>query len=67
MANKKFIDENFDLQGLLEIGFLKNTTDYEYIEKRICTWFNLEYIQQYNDIMKPKPKELKAQNIFSEN
>jgi len=67
MANKKYIDENFDLQGLLEIGFLTNITDYDYIEKRICKWFNLEYIQQYDDIMQPKPKQLKAKNIFSDN
>jgi len=67
MANKKYIDETFDLKGLYELGLLKNTTDYDDIEKRICKWFGLDYIQQFDEIMVDKPKDLEAKNIFSDN
>jgi len=70
MSNKKYIDDNFDLKELKKIGFLKNVTDYDYIEKRIINWFGLNYIQEYSDLPpfgKPKDKYLKAENIFSEN
>jgi hypothetical protein len=67
MANKKYIDETFDLKGLCELGLIKNTTDYDDIEKRICKWFGLDYIQQFDEIMVDKPKDLEAKNIFSDN
>jgi hypothetical protein len=67
MANKKYIDENFYLEGLFKIGFLKSITDYDYIENRILTYFTLEYIEQYSGIGCKKETELKAENIFSDN
>jgi hypothetical protein len=68
MANKRYIDENFDLKELKKIGFLKNTTDYEYIEKRLLDFFDLKYIEQYSNIgEKEKEVQLIAKNIFSRN
>ena len=71
MSNKKYIDDNFDLEGLKHIGLLENITDYDYIEKRIVTYFGFEYIQQYSEereFGKPRQKfYLKAENIFSDN
>jgi len=67
MANKKYIDENFDLDGLFEIGFLTSTTDYEYIQNRIMKWFDLKYIEQYSLIGEPNEIKLKPKNIFSDN
>ncbi|WP_158825958.1 helix-turn-helix domain-containing protein [Mucilaginibacter lacusdianchii] len=43
-----YILRNFDLQGLHKIGFIKSTTDFDAIEKRITTFFNLDSIFQYN-------------------
>ncbi|CAH56630.1 hypothetical protein PHG11b_3 [Flavobacterium phage 11b] len=68
MANIKYINENFDLKELQKIGFLKNTNDYEYIEKRLLDFFNLKYIEQYTSIgEKEKEVQLIAKNIFSRN
>ncbi len=70
MSNKDYINENFDLKALKKIGFLENVKDYVYIEKRIITYFGLDYIQQYSDL--PPfgtgiTKYIKAENIFSSN
>lgn len=67
MANKKYIDENFDLDGLLKIGFIKDKTDYDAIEKRICLFFDLSNVTEYSFIGPDKPKIIKAENIFSDN
>lgn len=67
MANKKYIDGNFDLKELVKIGFLKNSTDYDDIEKIIITWFGLDYIEQYSLIGESKEIELEPKNIFSDN
>lgn len=68
MVNKKYIDENFDLIELQKIGFLENITDYDYIEKRILDFFDLQYIEQYSNIgSEQKEVQLIAKNIFSIN
>jgi len=68
MANIKYINENFDLEELQNIGFLKNITDYDYIEKRILNFFDLKYIEQYSNITeKKKEVQLIAKDIFSRN
>ena len=58
--NKKYIEERFDLETLYEIGFIKSKTDFDEIEKRICDWFDLDDIKDYDNIMK---KELNLKNI----
>ena len=68
MANIKYINENFDLEELQNIGFLKNITDYDYIEKRILEFFDLKYIEQYSNITEKKQEvQLIAKDIFSRN
>lgn len=68
MANIKYINENFDLEELQNIGFLKNITDYDYIEKRILDFFDLKYIEQYSNITEKKQEvQLIAKDIFSRN
>lgn len=42
-----FIHRNFDLRSLKRIGFIKNTTDIDYIEDRIKTYFGFDSIMQY--------------------
>ena len=37
--NKRFIDENIPIKELFKAGFLKSKTDYNDIEKRVCTFF----------------------------
>ena len=66
MDNKKFIDDNFDLDTLLEIGFIKSKTDYDAIEKRVVTFFGLNNIFEYAQSEKPHVG-IKAENIFSDN
>lgn len=64
--NEKYIRKRFDVDGLFEAGFLKNKTDFKYIEQRIITFFGLENIYQYERIGNTFNK-VKAKNIFSEN
>lgn len=44
---KTYIVQNFDLKNLKVAGFLDNTNDFDYIEERITTYFNLESIYDY--------------------
>ena len=46
---KAFIDEFFDLETLIEIGFLKKemASDYPAIAEKICTFFGFESIYEY--------------------
>jgi len=45
----EFIKEHFDLAALKKVGFIKNVTDFEDIEKRIVTAFDLKSIFDYKD------------------
>ncbi|MFT4033480.1 MAG: hypothetical protein QM669_13755 [Siphonobacter sp.] len=46
-----FIIRNFDLNALKKIGFLKSTTDFEYIDNRLISFFGLESIFKYGKDM----------------
>lgn len=69
MANKKYIDANFDIKNLYKAGFLKSKTDYDYIEKRICWFFGFKNIFEWEKrINNERTKKVKADiNTFSEN
>ncbi len=65
-----FIVRNFDLDGLKKIGFIKSKTDFEDIEKRILSFFNIENIFDYNTYVayplfsKSKKSSNDLMNIF---
>lgn len=67
--NSVFIEQNFDIDGLIESGFLKPELkgDYAAIEKRIKTFFGFDSIYQYHHIFPSKDKPVQAKNIFSTN
>jgi transcriptional regulator with XRE-family HTH domain len=44
---KKFIKDNFDLAVLKKAGFINSITDFEEIEKRLISYFNLSSIFEY--------------------
>jgi hypothetical protein len=48
MADKAYIKSRFDIRGLYKAGFLRNTVDFDYIEKRICTFFGFKDIHEYD-------------------
>jgi len=65
---QKYIEDNFDIKGLEEIGLLKKGISLDQIEKRICEFFGIKTIFEYGFIMKEKVKEVKAQlKTFSKN
>lgn len=43
-----FIAKNFDLKKLKKLGFLSDIKDLEYVEKRICEFFQLNHIYEYD-------------------
>jgi len=68
MTRREYIEDNFDIQGLEEIGFLKKGISLDKIEKRICEFFGIKTIFEYGFIMKEKVTEVKAQlKTFSKN
>jgi len=68
MTRREYIEDNFDIEGLEEIGLLKKGISLDQIEKRICEFFGIETIFEYGFIMKEKVTEVKAQlKTFSKN
>jgi len=68
MTRREYIEDNFDIEGLEEIGLLKKGISLDEIEKRICEFFGLKTIFEYGFIMKEKVTEVKAQlKTFSKN
>ena len=68
MTRREYIEDNFNIQGLEEIGFLKKGLSLDQIEERICEFFGIKTIFEYGFIMKEKVKEVKAQlKTFSKN
>ena len=68
MTRREYIEDNFDIEGLEEIGLLKKGISLDQIEKRICEFFGIETIFEYGFIMKEKITEVKAQlKTFSKN
>ena len=68
MTRREYIDDNFDIEGLEKIGFLKKGLSLDQIEKRICEFFGIKTIFEYGFIMKEKVTEVKAQlKTFSKN
>ena len=68
MTRREYIEDNFDIQGLEEIGFLKKGISLDKIEKRICEFFGIKTIFEYGFIMKEKVTEVKPQlKTFSKN
>lgn len=63
---KQWLDKRFDIKELYKCGFVKSATDYEALEKRVCEFFGLQNIFQY-DFLNAEWNKLKAKNIFSEN
>lgn len=61
-----FILRNFDLNGLKRIGFIKNTNDFESIEKRINTFFGLNDIFGYADLVAVPMLNNKSKLTYSE-
>jgi len=68
MTRREYIEDNFDIEGLEEIGLLKKGISLDEIEKRICEFFGIKTIFEYGFIMKEKVTEVKAQlKTFSKN
>jgi len=68
MTRREYIEDNFDIEGLEEIGLLKKGISLDQIEKRICEFFGIKTIFEYGFIMKEKVTEVKAQlKTFSKN
>ena len=68
MTRREYIEDNFDIEGLEEAGFLKKGMSLDQIEKRICKFFGLKTIFEYSFIMKEKITEVKPQlKTFSKN
>ena len=68
MTRREYIEDNFDIEGLEEVGLLKEEMSLDQIEKRICEFFGLKTIFEYGFIMKEKITEVKAQlKTFSKN
>jgi len=68
MTRREYIEDNFDIEGLEEIGLLKKGISLDEIEKRICEFFGIKTIFEYGFIMKEKVTEVKAKlKTFSKN
>jgi len=68
MTRREYIEDNFDIEGLEEVGLLKKGMSLDQIEKRICEFFGIKTIFEYGFIMKEKITEVKAQlKTFSKN
>ena len=68
MTRREYIEDNFDIEGLEEIGLLKKEMTLDQIEKRICEFCGLKPIFEYGFIMKEKVTEVKPQlKTFSKN
>lgn len=48
---RQFIAQNFDLPTLKKIKFIDNVTDFEHIENKISTFFEIKNIKSYNRIV----------------
>lgn len=46
--NASYIMQHFDLAGLKKVGFIDSTVDFEHIERRITTFFELESVTRYH-------------------
>ena len=44
MTRREYIEDNFDIEGLEEIGLLKKGISLDQIEKRICEFFGIKTI-----------------------
>ena len=68
MTRREYIEDNFDIEGLEEVGLLKKGISLDQIEERICEFFGIKTIFEYGFIMKEKVTEVKAQlKTFSKN
>ena len=68
MTRREYIEDNFDIEGLEEVGLLKKGMSLDQIEKRICEFFGFKTLFEYGFIMKEKITEVKAQlKTFSKN
>ena len=68
MTTREYIEDNFDIEGLEEIGFLKKGFSLDQIEERICEFFGIKTIFEYGFIMNEKVTEVKAKlKTFSKN
>ena len=68
MTRREYIEDNFDIEGLEEVGLLKKGISLDQIEKRICEFFGIKTIFEYGFIMEEKVTEVKAQlRTFSKN
>ena len=68
MTRREYIEDNFDIEGLEEVGLLKKGISLDQIEKRICEFFGIKTIFEYGFIMKEKVTEVKAKlKTFSKN
>ena len=50
----KYLKDNFDYRGFLRLGFYDSSikpTDYDAQIARICKWFGIESIFQYDIVM----------------
>ena len=68
MTRREYIEDNFDIEGLEEVGLLKKGISLDQIEKRICEFFGIKTIFEYGFIMEEKVTEVKAKlKTFSKN
>lgn len=67
----KYLEKNFDYNGLKALGFYGSTigkTNYDAQIKRICDWFGIANIFQYDAVMIDDKKSIKADvKTFSQN
>ena len=68
MTRREYIEDNFDIEGLEEVGLLKKGISLDQIEERICEFFGIKTIFEYGFIMKEKVTEVKSKlKTFSKN
>jgi len=44
---KDFMEEHFDIEEMIKIGFFKKNEDYETHAKRVCTFFGFNSVYEY--------------------
>lgn len=74
MATQKeieYLNSNFEYRGLLTLGFFPKEIkpkDYDAQIERICDWFGITSIFQYDIVMMEKNKYIKSElKTFSQN
>lgn len=71
-TKKEFIDQHFDIEGMIEIGMFQKGWSYDQMAERICVFFGLKNLYMYELIVekmegKHAPSVKADLNTFSKN